>query len=309
MAGWTDYCPDWSSKDKLRLCSVYDALSALTAALNERASVVQTYLGYAGVFPMPDIPKLHDCFFYLHSNFYHNFDYYLNAICGRYVNPALVKPDMFYFGGFEWTWAALLDGEPDIALRKNFSLLDWVYQRYKMINKLKWTSECVLIAVNPDNPGIGYVGNGESSDLSSAYNIALNNVTAQDFYTSRHPHSYVYTYNGNPKSVTLEKVNIIIYIKDGAHYSPSPAACRVDLFCCVDAPGYIPTAFDGVEMFTEGYNHLSFPTVYNLPQKVEIPLNFVSAPDAEHSPRGCMLTNIHALAKFDVINGFQFKDW
>jgi len=59
MAGWTDYIPDWSSKDKLRLCSVYDALSALTAAVNERGSVLSSYTA------LPDVNRLYPVKYYV----------------------------------------------------------------------------------------------------------------------------------------------------------------------------------------------------------------------------------------------------
>ena len=102
MAGWTDYIPDWSSKDKLRLCSVYDVTCALYSALNERFSVLVADLGTVGYYPVPLPQKLrsvNSCFSDLlpRTGFSsHDFHRLLKAIGIMYVDTISNGGNYFY---------------------------------------------------------------------------------------------------------------------------------------------------------------------------------------------------------------------
>ncbi len=149
MAGWTDYIPDWSSKDKLRLCSVYDALSALTAAVNERLSVLIPYIETVGYFPIESPALLKGTYGYFndHLNRYSeegnkNFlsllkiasSMYVDTISneGIYFNPASGSPTQYF------SWNTLLCGETEISPAYLVDSADLIFQYYKIINHLKY---------------------------------------------------------------------------------------------------------------------------------------------------------------------------
>lgn len=80
MSGWTDYCHDWSSKDKLRLCSVYDALYALVLAANERMYV-------AGLANIP-LPQKHQAYPSIHNaiEYFRYIDLRIQSLVPYFVN-------------------------------------------------------------------------------------------------------------------------------------------------------------------------------------------------------------------------------
>lgn len=149
MAGWTDYIADWSSKDKLRLCSVYDALSALTAAVNERLSVLIPYIDTVGYFPITSTVPLKGTYGYFndHLNRYSeegnkNFLSLLKIASQKYVDTISNGGIYFYpNGGIPtqyFSWNTLLCGETEISPAYLIDSADLIFQYYKIINRLKY---------------------------------------------------------------------------------------------------------------------------------------------------------------------------
>lgn len=148
MAGWTDYIPDWSSKDKLRLCSTYDVTRALYSALNERLSVLVANVETVGYYPIPLPQKLrsvNSCFSDVvprPSFFSQDFHRLFKAIGIRYVDTISNGGDYFYPESdppvYNFSWNTLLSGENEITPIATVEAVELMWQYLEILNRLKY---------------------------------------------------------------------------------------------------------------------------------------------------------------------------
>lgn len=305
MSGWTDYCPDWSSKDKLRLCSVYDALSALTVAVNERGSVL------GSGFEWPNV-----------INKFYPVKYYMNIIETRiktivplYVNHTINSGDFTALGTTPmWTWNDILAGDTEIITGNLYSLLDWIYQRYQIINKLKWViphvvylgetqrdyTPVLVSGATPQaaclNAKAAAVANGETSINNwlrvYGYYVAPYNLDAAYAATGK------CQYNIAPNQTTPLKATADIYLYADKSILGSNVSYEI---------------FNGCGLFNEGWNKRSIDTEGTTPLSIQIgDLSFpTSEPSIDDVSFGFWIdyNKNRAVIKFDGANGFTFKDW
>ena len=320
MAGWTDYIPDWSSKDALRLCSEYDALSALTAAVNERGSVLPSYT------PLTAVNRLYPSQYYIDL-----IDTKIKSIVPLFVNHTINSGDFTGLNAIPmWTWNDILLGETEASISRLHPVLDWVFQRYAIVNKLKWLRS-------------------ESVYKNSAY-------TARQSYDDNYWHDpYASTYSGvitaftsgewrdvSRDSSVVASVEYRLDVEASPHYDQYQlyaAQTKIVLLTAADGGGYItqnfacdwyiiPTQekefFQPFATITSELLNKHVRVKSNTKQEASIPFylfdfsefflgsNAVIPPPSEdydkHSVSFFAKLKCSVL-KFDIANGFQFKDW
>lgn len=301
MAGWTDYCPDWSSKDKLRLCSVYDALSALTTAVNERGSVLSDYI------PLPEVKRLYPLKYYVDL-----IDAKVKEIVPLFVNHTVNGGD---FTGLEaipmWTWNTILNGEAEASIDRLYPVLDWVYQRYEIINKLRWIKRAIVGAYLSH---LRYDGYGNGATIEAAILDAYANLTQNTSTSSETGHSHITSqdYGGILGDVSLREAYYRFNITSYSDFS-----FNASIWALVIGPalgGLDGGYFDGFGIYEQGVNKI-YST--NTTGTYDIKVGDITARQEQYPSevdyikgRGFTVTNDFSIVyKFDSTNGFQFKDW
>lgn len=297
MAGWTDYLPDWSSKDKLRLCSVYDALSALVAAVNERGSVLSSYT------PLPTVNMLYPVKYYVDL-----IDSTIKSIVPQFVNHTINGGD---FTGLDaipmWTWSDILNSETEASVDRLYPLLDWGYQRYQIINKLRWTNT-VLTAVNSSVASLKTFSTTENINTWANFITICNNKIFTDtstfFYGSlvvRYDIEFLryWSIQGQlgqallkyPNKSIYASVSIYLYAHPyrGYNFQPIQGATLANKM------NYIRTIQDNE---TSDF----YPVDFN----VFMAENMIPVASGE---RYTFYGEPYGVLKFTGSNGFQFKDW
>lgn len=136
MSGWTDYLPDWSSPDALRLYNIEAAVDALTAAVNERSRVFEEFPALS----FDRLTSLYTVIAMLQSR--------IRSLIPKFVNHTIQE------GGFATTqlsyWGDLLPywTEKDMTESLELDFLtgvsgdhefrDRLYEQYRLVNMLRW---------------------------------------------------------------------------------------------------------------------------------------------------------------------------
>jgi len=324
MAGWTDYIADWSSADKLRLCSVYDALRTLTAAVNERSRAVDcTDIAMPSPLQSPLTVTAA-----LHAR--------IRAVMLLYVNHRYGNSGDF--SGLDeipmWTpemMSAALDEALLDAPKTINELREWVFQQYRIINLLRWTKQ----RLSDDSMYIKelkkfYQGHYDSVSVTD-WNMAVTKWSAQT-WQSPSEESYI-GYNG---AVNLSEA---IYITDSAYLAAifvmrfvitfNVGDYPMDLYIYpgrTEASSFLPV---GSAKFESKYNKIAAAQsalnfVMEWPGYEEIEAAITSAPStilSEPSQQDAYDNKIYNLVnsgygrtvvlKRDTPNGFKFRgeDW
>lgn len=313
MSGWTDYCPDWSSKDKLRLCSLHDAVTALCLALRERMSPT-TRIGFDVGTPK----KLESI-----RNFFNNtpiyggtqtewFDNLLRWTAEQYANHTVNSGDFSAYmnqnGNLpRWTWNGLLAGETDTANTRCFDMLDYIYQRYKMINKLRW----VYAPSHTWYSAPIIKGEAVASTIPTACDAAIAAAVQTSTGAGGGSALVGISETSGGYRAGAEKYNIIISIFNysGAQYNDMEAS--VDVYAKATAPWNNADYFDGGGIFTlNSWSRLQFSEM-ELPPVLDLNLPWpVNYPPVGGWLKGYNISDgIYGVLKFTGANGFQFKDW
>ena len=294
MAGWTDYIPDWSSKDKIRLCSVYDALSALTAAVNERGSVLSSYTALSAVNRLYPVKYHVDLI-----------DAKIKSIVPQFVNHTINGGD---FSGLEaipmWTWNSVLNEETEVNIDRLYPILDWVYQRYGMINNLRWT-----------NAGSGDISQNftllrslkEASDTITACNLAATTLEEEEWMPSLcFSHWHVGEALGGLYACEAIIARPVFSFSTN---NPVLLSAKTDIYLHT-VPTHSYTLFDGCGVFNEGWNRIQLNIEQTLPNQCVIAYGLpLTMPNMENPWYGFRADLSIGILKFTGSNGFQFKDW
>lgn len=322
MAGWTDYCPDWSSKDALRLCSVYDGFMALWSALRERGKVTS--------FPFSNMKtpqKLTSIHYFLDnailgsSDYFRIFDNQLKYTAGEYVNHTCNNGDFLDYINLNntlprWTWSELLDGENDAVNAPCFSVIDYLYQRYKVINKLKWLY--TASTVNYSAPTLQ--GSGEGATIADACNAAIAAAIQTSMHTTTGGATIVCGENSSGYTCTAYKQKSRISIRN---FSPvqydglkATASIYIKPYHVWDPADL--SDFDGGGVFyLNQWSLFQFDNESELPLIVDFDWTWPNYPLGGSNMRkgyGVQLGGsyggvVYGILKFTGANGFQFKDW
>ena len=168
MSGWTDYLPDWSSPDALRLGSEQTALEALTAAVRERASVVDPY-GLPGLPELSPLISARDFAVALQS--------YLRVLLRRFVNstdvdgaPVPTANRLPLWTEADMAAALELDGLTDVTGIVPFR--DWLHEQYRIVNRLRRLA-MPMEALTEENEGAAWLhswyGDGTFEGVNAAF--------------------------------------------------------------------------------------------------------------------------------------------
>lgn len=298
MAGWTDYLPDWSSADALRLCDHYAAIDALTTAVNERSVAV-------GLTPLT-LSRLYSVREKVDA-----LQTRIRALIALYVNHTVNAGD---FTGLDtiplWTnetIAAALEIDALNDATRLHVLRDWVHEQYRILNLLRW-------AKNKSTGGTQYsinvVVNGTYSDLVAAYN-ATEPVLGGDGPLIQYQTYHILT------------VEYEIYQTENHHYAQNINLLIPEIASLCDIY-YIPTYYPVSDTSKEFYplfagNEKDKLSKYMSYAENEFTSPFTPFDKTSISPEGQLppvdkrrswyVDDIYGVFKFDGANGFQFRDW
>lgn len=320
MSGWTDYCPDWSSKDKLRLCSVHDATTALCLALRERMNPT-VRVGYNVGNPIKLTPVRN---FFLNTPIYggtqtESFDYLLRSTAEQYANHTINDGDFTAYMNSNnriprWTWDTLLGGEADAVTARNFEIIDYVYQRYKMINRLRW----VYTTQRPSYSVPTLSGWAEATTIPAACDAAAAAAVSGSNTTQAGYSLFSCGETSNGYSCTASKRSNIMSIFNYSDAQYNDMTASVDIYLKTTAPSNNPDLFDGADLFVlNQWNRLQFNEMA-LPATIDLDLPWPST----YPPGGGIWTKgfyivgdglrgptVYGVLKLDGFNGFQFRNW